>query len=377
MVELAKELLLLGYDAFIACSGLRREFELDGVRILQSVPDVFLNGYRTHGLANSAFLKREVMGNSLSKDGFVALGAYVDAQLAEIEADILHLNGFATSLFASAAQGSVVTNHENDREYDRVWGDGATELMCALAHLPDAKLLDAAVLTTPSQYYAGDFSKRLKKQVMQLKAGVRLETFPVVGSQSNSSGYTQILLPSRFDPEQKGHDVAITAAQILKRERFPFHITFSGVRSDYEKRVEPFREQARKMGVLDSITFKRFADIRIAYRETDIVISPERYCSYGLSISEALALGIPTVLSSIPTYREIASGFDHAYLVPADDAAALANTIMRVAKQPSASSRRETVRFRVENDLRNMARQCHAIYGSINHSRSSFEREHV
>jgi glycosyltransferase involved in cell wall biosynthesis len=375
MVEFAKELNLIGHDAFIVCSGQQLDLSIDGVSIVQSVPSAFVDAYRRHGTANSGFLNQVIMNGEINEVGLRALGEYVDAQLEEIQTDILHLNGFATSLFAKKAYNAVITNHENDREYDGTWGLGATELICSLARTQSATLANAAALTTPSHYYAEYYTRMLDRPVQPMKAGINLITFPNLrqapAQNERGSRVTRILLPSRFDPHQKGHDLAILAAAILKDRGFSFEMTFSGVRPDYEKRVEPFRDRARSLGVLDRIVFKRFASMATAYANADVIISPERYCSYGLSISESLASGLPTVLSDIPTYREIAGGYTHALFFESEDAESLAAQIVAASQLELEHYDSEIVRFRIENDLRHMAVEYTAIYESLIHNRSA------
>ena len=80
------------------------------------------------------------------------------------------------------------------------------------------------------------------------------------------------------------------------------------------------------------------------------------------------ALGIPTVLSDIPTYREISADFQHAFLFPAEDHQALADTIIAAQRVDRDVIEREAVRFRRRYDLRRIANsismQCDSIVGN-------------
>ena len=370
LVDLAKEIQLLGYDAFIACSGMKRNLAVEGVPVFQNVPQEYVTIYRKHGVANSAFLRDCIPNAAMDQFGLLTLGAYVDAQLSQTEADIFHLNSFAMSMFSQATHRAVVSNHENDLEFDRTWGTGATQSYCEAARNSRSTLSKASHLNTASKHYAAFFSEKLNLPVSDVKLGVRLSSFPLEHRAQRTPGPLRILLPSRFDPDQKGHDLAIRAAAILKEQRVDFQMVFSGVRADYVNRIDSYRMLAKKYGVLSHLVFKRFECMNSAYQDCDMVISPERYCSYGLSVSEALSLGIPTIMSDIPTYKEIASVTEHAVFFERENVSDLAEKIMVASKATRTGRSDGATKFRVLNDLRKTAIEFHEIYQSINRSRT-------
>ena len=142
-------------------------------------------------------------------------------------------------------------------------------------------------------------------------------------------------------------------------------MTFTGLRDDYMTKIDDFMRLVEEYDVKDSIKITRYREMQKAYDECDIVISPERYCSYGLSISESLSLNIPTVLSNIPTYLEIAQTFEHAYFFENGSAEDLARAITH-AIQDTQRSQWEGVRFRKRFDLRDCAKRYSEIYFSVN-----------
>ena len=370
LVELAKELTHLGHEPFLLSSGLRDELQIEGIPLVQKVPDSYKRPYMKYGMANSAFITSEVMGGEASDAGLRALGEYVDAQLKDIDADVIHLNSFASCLYSVAVHGAVVTNHENEREYDSKWGGGFTNLMADAVLGRRCNIHNAALLTTPSQYYAKWYSDAFNLRVTAIKAGVSLTTFSrhqrrTSNKKPKRSSKLQVLLPARFDPFQKGHDIAMRALRILLDTGTSAQLVFSGVRDDYKDRLGRFFDAARSYGVADHVEAKQFVDIHTAYDECDVVVSPERYCSYGLAISEALALGVPTVLSDIPTYKEIASGYEHAKFFSSEDPESFARQILKALELEQSVADREAIRFRIENDLRRTALELHNYYLQI------------
>ena len=104
------------------------------------------------------------------------------------------------------------------------------------------------------------------------------------------------------------------------------------------------------------------------YESVHVVLSPERYCSYGLSISEALSIGIPTVLSDIPTYTEIASGYNHAIFFKKndlDDLISKLDTVLSTAPQYNYRDNESAIEFRINNDIRYTATTFSKIYKNL------------
>lgn len=109
-------------------------------------------------------------------------------------------------------------------------------------------------------------------------------------------------------------------------------------------------------------------DMYEIYDSVHVVLSPERYCTYGLSISESLAIGIPTVLSNIPTYKEIALGYEHAFFFKKDNLNDLMYAICRAiesSKNNNFRYNKASIQFRIDNDIRKTAVAFSNVYASL------------
>lgn len=374
LVDLAKELTILGHEPFVVASGIRDEFSIDGVPIIHRLPSGFREKYLREGQANSNFLAHAVMREGDVESKLRRLGRYVDQQLQSINCDALHLNSFATSIFAESTIDAIVMNHENDLEYDSKMGQGFTSSFASIAARRVGNLHHAEVLSTPSQHYAEFYSQILGLEVRQVKCGISLTSFERsrrrLAYRKRVNEPVNVLLPARFDPFQKGHDIALKACRELSLRGFDVQFTFTGMRSDYENRLQVFLDESNALGVSDMVRVRRLTDIRSGYDSCDVVVSPERYCSYGLSISEALSLGIPTVLSEIPTYLEIANGFGHAFFYDTENFRDLADKIVEATScQPGVCNEGATD-FRMQNDLRRTAVQLIEFYRGSNQNRN-------
>lgn len=366
LIELSKELRSLGYDPFIACTGARTRRDVDGVEVISSIPERYIPALAKHGSANPDFLTAEFVARFSWPDAVRSLSEFVAEQLADIEADVFHLNSFASAAHLRLPKPIVVTNHENALESDYLWGDGFFEFLLKCASEHHTSLHRHAALAVPSRHYAQLYTIAMGFPVLPVKQGIRLDTFPVHGKQGSVAGEAvlKLLLPSRFEPHQKGHDIAIEALEILRKDGIQAEITFTGIRLDHNHSLQAFRSDVHARGFSEYVHFTRYDTIQDAFDECDIVISPERYCSYGLSISESLALGIPTILSDIPTYKEIGLGYRHALFFKSGSAASLAEQVCQATTRLNRLERGEAIRFRAPNDLRECAKAYGALYQS-------------
>jgi glycosyltransferase-like protein len=99
------------------------------------------------------------------------------------------------------------------------------------------------------------------------------------------------------------------------------------------------------------------------YHTADAFVFPSRKEGWGLALLEALAAGLATVATDIPVFREFL-GEQDALLVPAGDAGALGDVMVRVASDPELRSRlgRRGPRVAGRFTWRRCAEQHAAIY---------------
>jgi glycosyltransferase involved in cell wall biosynthesis len=70
------------------------------------------------------------------------------------------------------------------------------------------------------------------------------------------------------------------------------------------------------------------ADPSAALREADLFVLPSREEGMSIALLEAMALGLPVVVSSIPGNRKLVADFKHGRLFPVSDPAALARAVV-------------------------------------------------
>jgi len=363
LIELSKELKILGFNPFIVCTGDNTYHKIQGVDVYARIPGEYKEAYYRHGEAKVALFS-EIFKKKNVQLSLNNISRYINNQLFEFEYDVLHLNSFASSVFTHSQKPIIVTNHENESESENIWGDGFFSLLQSAINSEGSNFRSHSFRLVPTKYYADKYTKFFNAKIDYINLGVNISEFNPMPYKNGGRDDREIIvfLPSRMEPDQKGQDIAIYACKKLIEKGVNIKMIFSGIRQDNEKNVEKLRRLAFQQGVVGNIEFKSFSDIRNGYETADIIISPERYCSYGLSVSEALAVGKQTILSDIPTYKEIASKYSHAIFFKSGNSDDLACKILYSIQNIKTKSTNDTIKFRMKYDFRECAKNYARLY---------------
>lgn len=112
---------------------------------------------------------------------------------------------------------------------------------------------------------------------------------------------------ARFFPAKKGQDTLVKAIYILKDKYPAIHCSFAGgIYKGQEGAWTEVKKYVTDHDLNDSITFLgNVNDIRSFIEGIDIFVLPSNYEGFGISLIEAMSMGIPCVASNIDGPREI------------------------------------------------------------------------
>jgi glycosyltransferase involved in cell wall biosynthesis len=97
----------------------------------------------------------------------------------------------------------------------------------------------------------------------------------------------------------------------------------------------PWIIRARKIGVGDSIVFTgRVPHTEPYYRKAGLFVLPSRVEGMSNALIEAMSWGLPCVVSDIPGNRAVIDHGVNGFIVPVNDAVALAEAIVRLLNDP-------------------------------------------
>ncbi len=277
----------------------------------------------------------QAFANNDTGDSFYAKWAsYLEAKVNVSKFDAIQLNSL---LFVDAWQDMprILTIHTNPFEFRLDWG---RERLLCVAKKMRRGLYKRTLLTTPSDYYSQRFSKMFQRHVLTIPHAIdisRLNHEPSTGTvfnqdADNDPSRVTILLPSRLELVQKRPQIVFRGVALLPvslRKRIT--VLATGKDPQYRENSKKLERIAVKAGF--EAQFCKFPSMAEAYRHADIVALPSKSESFGYSALESLALGIPTILNSLPTFKEIGAGNKKAHFFE-HTAQAFSQTLTTVLK---------------------------------------------
>lgn len=164
----------------------------------------------------------------------------------------------------------------------------------------------------------------------------------------------KLLTVGRFS-EQKGIDLAIRAAALLKAEGIPFHWFLIG----YGEQEELYRSLIAKLDVGDCFTILGKKKNPYPYiRACDIQVQPSRHEAYPLVVLEAKILRKPIVCTDFDGADEQLVNGKNGVILPLNDIPAIANGLASLIRSPEtrAALTAELEKWSPEDDLKEIVK---------------------
>ncbi|MET1416834.1 glycosyltransferase family 4 protein, partial [Roseibium sp. HPY-6] len=353
IIDTAKALKRYGFDVFVLCSNTTYQTEIEGVDVFGCIPRIYQN--RLTGFENNPnkLIKEILYGEDSTINSIRSLNEFVRLQLQEYSFDIVHLNTFSASLFDDIPQNAILTIHENPEELDTFWHDGAFAELARFIQCGDLKL--PRFTFAPSRHYAREYSKYFGQEVFPNPIGVPWTNIGDIGSRKQKRG-NRILLPARLFPQQKGQNILIEALGLLKSRGRSFNTTLTGADDRYIGEAKILQNRLNKLNLRSEVHIKQTNSIEVEFQNHDILVSPEQYCSYGISIREAAAMGLKLVLSNIPPHHEIEYGSLNIQYFEKNSITQCADAIESAYLEPETPIEK-TLQFRLKSDFDEFAKR--------------------
>ena len=123
---------------------------------------------------------------------------------------------------------------------------------------------------------------------------------------------------------------------------------------------------ALELGVADRVLMPgRVGDIATLYLRADVVVHPARWEGFGLAMLEGMLAGKPVVATNAASAPELVVDGVTGYLVPPDDASALAAALRRALAEGKALGPAALDRARSEFSVERMVRGTLAVYEQV------------
>jgi glycosyltransferase involved in cell wall biosynthesis len=130
----------------------------------------------------------------------------------------------------------------------------------------------------------------------------------------------------------KGHDVFLAAAAKVLQQNANVEFEIVGEDESPQKKSEAeIKQMISDMNLQNRVRLRGWLDdVRPFLHSLDLFVSASRFDAFGLVIAEAMACGIPMIVSETETAREIIGNENSGILFPINDSSALAAAILNL-----------------------------------------------
>lgn len=199
--------------------------------------------------------------------------------------------------------------------------------------------------------------KYFKKDAVIVRSGLDIEKFKFNEHKIRDTKNIKLLTTGIFFPHRRFEDL-ITAASLLQgnlskdkspnersievQPRYNFSLDIIGDYDNDKKYHRVLVEQARLLKIEDKVNFLgKVSDEKLmeAYKTHDIFIFPNHLQTWGLAVFEAMACGIPVIVSRTAGASEILTDRENAMLVNSKTPEEIRNVVLELVSNPEFYSK--------------------------------------
>ena len=163
-------------------------------------------------------------------------------------------------------------------------------------------------------------------RVTSVPMGADLSAFAPDGEGASEGGGPFTFLFPGHAGRRKGVDVLLAASERLHQSGHAHRLQFAGGANEgvFAETDAP----VGRLGYLDR------SDLAAAFRRADVLVLPSRHDSFGRVVVEAMATGLPVLLSEHVGAKEVVTEGETGWVVPAEDVDALAQRMRWCVEHP-------------------------------------------
>jgi glycosyltransferase involved in cell wall biosynthesis len=211
------------------------------------------------------------------------------------------------------------------------------------------KLHDSVFVSSVSEfnrkYLADLFGSWVNDKTAIVRCGIEPSYYQPGGQyEQQASNRLEIISVGSLQP-YKGHAYLVKACAELMRQDVPFHCRIVGggdLRNDLERSIQENHLEGRieLLGPRTQDEVSRFLRTANCYVQPSVVTHTGKMEGIPVALMEAMASGIPVVATSISGVPELVRPGDTGWLVAPEDAAALADALIEIYRDPVEAARR-------------------------------------
>lgn len=172
-----------------------------------------------------------------------------------------------------------------------------------------------------------------------VRSGLDINNFPFTARNGCASKRVRLLVAGIFFLHRRYEDV-MSAMKLLVDQGYDATLSVVGnYTANYEYRAyhKRLRQLAENLGLENRVTFYGEVSedtLRHAYQDHDIYISPNHLQSWGLAVFEAMASGLPVIVSRTAGASEVLHDGEDALIINPKSPEQIAHAVKRLASDP-------------------------------------------
>ena len=193
-----------------------------------------------------------------------------------------------------------------------------------------------------------------KKEADIVRNGLELSEFPFTPRVALASSHVKLLSTGIFFVHRRYEDI-IRAVKLLQEKGVNVVLSIVGNYSgEHHRYYEMLNSLVDELGLQGSIFFLgniSDSELRRQYKENDIYISANHLQSWGLAPFEAIASGMPAIISNSTGAAEVLKNREHALLISPKSPEKIMEAVIELVSHPDLYMRLSTEarRFVEEN----------------------------
>ena len=199
-----------------------------------------------------------------------------------------------------------------------------------------------------------------ESKVVTVHNAIDLTKFPVPSQKDFCLDVPVIGNVARIHPAMKGQDILIRAIGIMKKQYPHIRCLFAGAPAKgQEAQLQSLVALTQQLGLSENISFVgNVEDVAGFLNKIDIFALPSRSEGFGISLIEAMAMGIPCVASRLDGPIEVLQSGQYGTLFTPDDAEDLAKQLQSVIENYSVYRAASQTHIAYVKDHYNIQTMC-------------------
>lgn len=168
-----------------------------------------------------------------------------------------------------------------------------------------------------------------ENKVTRIYNGIKHQKYSIAQKKAFDSNEIVIGSIGRIMPSVKGQDVLLCAVPLLKKNHPKIKVIFAGGVADNQKQeYKKLLNYTNKMNLSDNVDFVgAINNVPEFLNQIDICVVPSRFEGFGLALIEAMAMGVPCVVSDVGGLKEIVDNEKIGTIFQSGDSESLARCI--------------------------------------------------